>query len=115
MTTEQIKTETIVIKGAPALDPVTVVFRDEGPSRGGILVECYGKAWAAFWGGMGGKNVREFVASCDADYLATKLWRDGEKRTKQAEAYLLRITTAIRGALLENDPSSASLRGDDAR
>lgn len=100
MTTEEIKTDAIVIKGASALDPVTVVFRDEGPSRGGILVECYGKAWSAFWGGMGSKTVREFVASCDADYLATKLWRDGEKRTKAGESYLLRIATAIRLALL---------------
>lgn len=100
MTIKQIQTETILISGAPALDPITVVFRDEGPSRGGILVECYGKAWAAFWGGMGDKTVREFVASCDAEYLATKLWRAEEKRTKVNEAYLLRITSAIRAALL---------------
>ena len=107
MTTEEIKTETIVINGAPALDPVTVVFRDEGPARGGIIVECYGIAWSAFWGGMGSKTAREFVASCDADYLATKLWRTGEKRTKAAEAYLLRITTAIRSALLANTQAEA--------
>ncbi len=99
MNTKQIKTETIVIEGAPALDPITVVFRDEGPARGGVIVECYGKAWAAFWGGMGSDTVRQFVAGCDADYLATKLWRDGEKRTKASEAYLLRIATAIRSAL----------------
>lgn len=96
MKTQEIKTETVVITEVPALDPITVVYRDESPGRGGIIVECYGKAWAAFWGGMGAKTVREFVASCDPDYLATKLWRDGEKRTKGAESYLLRITTAIR-------------------
>lgn len=95
MQIEELKTDTIVIRGATALDPVTVVFRDEGPARGGIVVECYGMAWAAFWGGMGSKTVREFVASVDADYVANKLWRTGDKRTKQAEAYLLRIATAI--------------------
>lgn len=107
MTIQRIQTETIVITGAPALDPITVVFRDAGPSRGGIIVECYGKAWAAFWAGMGSKTVREFVAACDAEYLATKLWRENEKRTKATETYLLRITTAIRSALSPNEKLTA--------
>lgn len=72
-------------------------------------MECYGKAWSAFWGGMGNQTVRQFVAECGPDYLANKLWRDGEKRTKAGEAYLLRIATAIRAALQEN--TQASERG----
>ncbi len=95
MKTEEVKTQTILISDIPNLDPVTVVFRDEGPARGGILVECYGKAWAAFWGGMGSKTVREFVAMVGPDYLTSKLWRDEDKRTKKAEAYLMRISSAI--------------------
>lgn len=104
MKIEEIKTRTLVISGFPALDPVTVVFRDEGPSRGGMVVECYGKAWAAFWGGMGSKTVREFVAECGPDYVANKLWRDGDKRTKAAEAYLLRIATAVHQGLAMTPP-----------
>lgn len=95
MTIQPIKTESVTISGAPALDPVTVVFRDEGPSRGGIIVECYGKAWAAFWGGMGSNTVRQFVATCDVEYLAEKLRRSDEKRTKANDAYLLRIALAV--------------------
>lgn len=105
MKIENAITRTILIRDIPSLDPVTVVFRDESPGRGEIIVECYGKAWAAFWGAMGNKTVREFVASCDADYIANKLWRDGEKRTNAGEAYLLRITTAIKNAL--KDPPCA--------
>ncbi len=100
MKIEQIKTETILITGALGLDPVTAVFRDEGPSRGGIVVECYGQAWSAYWGGMGSKTVREFVASCDADYIANKLWCPRDRRTKRADEYLKKIATAvIAGAL----------------
>ncbi len=100
MKIEQIKTETILITGAPGLDPVVVVFRDEGPSRGGIIVECYGQAWSAFWGGMGSKTVREFVASCDSDYIANKLWRTGDRRTKRTEEYLVKIASAVIDSVL---------------
>lgn len=97
--TETVSAEVMVISGAPALDPVTVVFRDESPGRGGLIVECYGRAWSAFWGGMGDKPVKHFVASCGPDYIANKLWRDGDKRTKAAEAYLMRVASAIIEAL----------------
>lgn len=95
----EIKLDAIVITGAPALDPVTVAFHDTGASGGGIIVQCYGKAWSAYWGGMGGKTVRQFVATCDSDYLATKLWPPDQKRTKAGQEYLLRIATAIIHAL----------------
>lgn len=104
MTITTIQNETIRIDGAPALDPITVVFRDAEPGRGGIIVDCYGKAWSAFWGGMGNQTVKQFVASTGPDYLMNRLWRDGEKRTKREEEYLMRITTAIITAL--NLPSA---------
>lgn len=93
----------ITITGAKALDPVTVIFRDDGPGRGGIIVECYGKTWAAYWGGMGQEyTVRQFVALCDAHYITNRLWRDTDKRTKPAQAYLFRIVEAILSALALN-------------
>lgn len=95
MTITTVQNETILITGAPALDPVTVVFRDAEPRRGGIIIECYGKAWAAFWGAMGDQTVKQFVAKCDADYLANSLHDRSQKRTKQSDAYLRRIATAV--------------------
>jgi hypothetical protein len=31
------------------LDPITVILEDLGPSKGKILIECYGQSWAAYW------------------------------------------------------------------
>jgi len=87
--------EMLVITGAPNLDSIGVVFRDVGPGQGGLTIECYGKAWSAGWGGMGNKTVRQFVASCDADYLASRLWNSDVKRTKQSFDYLLRICSVV--------------------
>ena len=56
-----------------ALDPVTVIIEDFEKHRGKIIIECYGEAWAAFFGSMGCDSIVEFVLSCDADYLAEKL------------------------------------------
>lgn len=108
MTTTETKLDALVIEGAPALDPITVVFHDTGPSSGGIIVQCYGKAWSAYWGGMGGKPVRDFIISCDADYLASKLWPRDQKLTLAGEAYLTRIATAIIASLRSKPPSPSS-------
>ena len=55
------------------LDPVTVICEDLGPRQGKIIIECFGQSWAAFWGGMGSRNIVEFFCSCDEEYLANKL------------------------------------------
>jgi len=102
MNIEEVKTQTIVITGAPALDPITVVFRDCGRSRGGIIVECYGRAWSAFWGAMGDMNIRGFLAACDAGYISTKLGSGAGRQTKAETEYLMRISEAVRFACLPN-------------
>lgn len=50
------KTEAFTIFDAPKLDPVTVVLQDLGPGCGRLMVECWGSAWSAYWGGMGGEQ-----------------------------------------------------------
>lgn len=52
------------------LDPISVLAQDQASGRGRIVVTCYGNAWQAFWGEMGDRTVMEFVAQCDADYVA---------------------------------------------
>lgn len=72
----KVETTTITkvrITGTPALDPIDVYLEDRGPSQGQITITCYGKSWAAYWGGMGGDTIAEFFCRCDEHYLAGKL------------------------------------------
>jgi hypothetical protein len=83
----------VMTVNAKALDPITVIFQDTGPSAGRIIVECYGAAWSAYWGSMSGNTVRQFVTNVDAGYLANKLCSAEHKRTPSNAA------TAIKEAL----------------
>ena len=55
------------------LDPVTVIAEDIEPGKGKIIIECYGKAWSSYWGGMGDNSIADFFISCDENYIANKL------------------------------------------
>jgi hypothetical protein len=67
------------------LDPVTVILEDIGhrviPSagksyttrQGKIIVECYGKSWSAYWGGMGDRKVAKFFSDEHYEYLIGRL------------------------------------------
>lgn len=91
------RSEIFTIYGAPSLDPITVVLQDLAPEKGRLIVECYGRAWSAFWGAMGDRSLAEFIASCDADYIQTKL---SPERLKKADAeYLGRISVVVRDAI----------------
>lgn len=74
------------------LDPVTVILEDFKPGHGKIIIECYGEAWASYWGAMGDRGIAEFVRSCDVHYLAKNLSKlpatvmDIDKINKAAEA-----------------------------
>lgn len=61
------------------IDPVTVFLEDLGKNcsdairasnRGKIIIECYGKSWSSYWGGMGDRTVAQFFSDCSDDYLA---------------------------------------------
>ena len=55
------------------LDPIRVTMEDIEPRKGRINIECYGKAWASYWGAMGDRTIAEFFCSCDEHYLAKNL------------------------------------------
>lgn len=55
------------------LDPVTVILEDLEPRRGKIIIECYGKSWSAYWGGMGDRSIAQFFADCSTGYLIGNL------------------------------------------
>ncbi len=91
-----ITVEAFEIPSQPGLDSIRVIFQDAGPGRGRVIIECFGKAWGTYWGAMGNRTIKEFIKSCDADYLARNLCPALKLRE---EAYLKRIVTAIQAAL----------------
>jgi hypothetical protein len=80
----------------PGLDPITLIIEDISPGRGRIIVECFGQAWSAYWGGLAGRNVVEFLRLSDPHYLAGCL-RSGVtyKMKPSDDQYLLRIAGAV--------------------
>lgn len=67
------------------LDPITVILEDTGhrviqmdgksytTRQGKIIVECYGKSWSAYWGGMGDRTVAQFFSDEHSEYLIGSL------------------------------------------
>ena len=76
MTTEKRKTETYILTNLDRLDPVTVYVTNYNPGQGKMVVECYGEAWTAYWGGMGGNTLQQFVLTCDNDYILNKMLKN---------------------------------------
>jgi len=84
--------------GSIGLDSIRIITQDLGPGEGRVIVECYGMAWAAYFGSMpSGKSILEFLASMDEYYLRNKLTRP--KQTKADTEYLGRIASAVHFAL----------------
>lgn len=78
------------------LDPISVFVQDQAWGRGRIVVTCYGNAWQGFWGAMGDRTVMQFVAQCDADYVAGNMISGRQTRMTKAErAYTQRIATEV--------------------
>jgi len=100
MKVENSTSETITISGVAGLDIITAVFQDIEKGEGRLIIQCYGIAWAAYWGGMGDRTIQEFILSCDTEYLTDKLWRQTEKRTKRGEEYLSRIIKTVQQAII---------------
>lgn len=61
------------ISEVPGLDPIRVMLSDLGPGQGRINIECWGKSWASYWGGMGKETIAEFFTTCDEHYIAKNL------------------------------------------
>lgn len=96
---DTIKSTCFHITGAPALDPITLFVRDVQPGVGQLVIECYGQAWATYWGGMGSDTVVQFVASVSVDYLMSR-FRPPNCTKKEGE-YLARVLTAAKAACVD--------------
>ncbi|HHA2690843.1 TPA: hypothetical protein ACOEPG_002822 [Stenotrophomonas maltophilia] len=78
------------------LDPINVFVQDYELGRGRIVVTCYGRAWCGFWGAMGDRTVMQFVAACDADYVAGNMLSGRHEHVKKHERlYVERIATEV--------------------
>lgn len=90
---------------AEGLDPIHVYWRDIGPGQGSVVIECWGAAWAWYWGGMGECSIREFFARVDARYLVEKLGHTPFlMQRKRDKDYLARIIVAVRAQILSEVP-----------
>lgn len=72
----KIETSTVTkltITEVARLDPITVILEDIEPRKGKIIIECYGKSWSSYWGGMGSDTIAQFFGSMDEHYLAKNL------------------------------------------
>lgn len=82
------------------LDPITVFWLDLAPCQGSVSITCYGSAWTAYFGGTGGRTIREFFIDADTPYLVGKLGITPQlKNTKRDQIYLGRIVRAVKEAL----------------
>ena len=69
MNINKLQTEAYFLTDIDRLDPVTVYVTNSEAGRGKIVIECFGSAWAGYWGGMGVKTVQQFLLCSDNEYL----------------------------------------------
>ena len=65
--------EKLILTELDKLDPVIVIMDDMKPGIGSITICCFGKAWTAYWAGMGEQRIAEFFTSSNVGYLADRL------------------------------------------
>lgn len=76
------------------LDPVTVFLEDFEPRKGKITIECYGKSWSSYWGGMGDSTIAEFFVGCNDSYLAKNL-SSIDSSLSDYDAFWLKVKSEI--------------------
>lgn len=64
--------ETYVLTELDGLDPVTVYVTNYEAGQGKIVIQCYDKAWTAYWGAMGCQTLQEFFVRCNNDYILNR-------------------------------------------
>jgi hypothetical protein len=102
MRVETSQTETLTIREAGNLDPVTVFLQDFG-GCGRITLECWGRAWSTYFGAIGNETLREFVLGAHPEYIANRMEDQGKSQTARTKerAYLERIIRAAQDAIKE--------------
>lgn len=82
-------------------DQVTVYIEEYAPGQSRVTVQCWARAWTAYWGSHGDAPVEQFMLSCHPEYIADNLtWGLNGTLLKSAQkndyAYVVRIATAIK-------------------
>lgn len=102
MTTRTLHSNVLEIHSAPGLDTIHVYWLDLGVGQGHVTITCFGNAWTAYFGAMGGRSVKKFFAGGCPDYLVNKLgYSQVLKSRKKDLEYLERIVRAVQAALAE--------------
>lgn len=60
---------------ADSLDPITVVVIPKNGNAARIIVQCYTKAWTAYWGNPGTVTIERFISTCDKEYIADYMFQ----------------------------------------
>lgn len=103
MRVDHVAVQAFLISDAPKLDPILVFIQDFGGS-GRIVVECYGRAWSAYFGAIGDRSMHHFLAGCHPSYLSGKLASHDDaliakRHQKHSEDYRMRVSEAVLDAL----------------
>jgi hypothetical protein len=99
--------ESLFIPAANGIDAITAYFDDIEHRKGRLTIVCHNQSWSAYWGGMGDRNVKEFILNLNKDYIVNYLifgqrhLLSLNKRTSE-EKYLLKIVSALQASLRAN-------------
>lgn len=90
------------------LDPVRVYVEQTSERSGRMTVQCYTKAWTAYWGNMGNCSLEKFVFGCNNCYVVDYLiggWEHALRKpnVKHEREYLMRIVDAIKAEFVQNN------------
>ncbi len=99
MKTEIKNIECLTITDVRSLDLINVYFKNNDLGQGSITITCYGKAWTSYFGSMGDRTIEQFVKSCGADYLVSKMIDYSKRVPKKDEEYFTRIVNAVKESL----------------
>lgn len=99
---------------AQGLDPIRVITHDIAPGQGRIIIECFGEAWATYWGGMGDQTLQQFFKDCTTQYLVMNLLPGmisyKPEHRKEKREYLGRIVEAIKAAMPMSQVTDVSVQ-----
>lgn len=95
MKVEKSEITKLSLTGLDNLDPITVYLEDIEPRKGKITIECFGKSWSSYWGGMGSKSISQFFIDCNVEYLANNLDRDAEKYEQDFDTFKIEMRQKV--------------------
>lgn len=103
-------TYTYILTGLEGLDPITVYVTNYKLGQGKVVIECFGDAWAHYWGAMGENTLQEFFVSCNNDYILNKLLKtttqtdfDQINSIGNSRGYSFEVTSDVEVAMQAED------------